>query len=162
MRTLIIVGKQGCGKTTLAHAFLKTYARRSERIIRNDRATSLTLLRSNQIIRELKEIARTKEAHTLFIDEADNWYSYLSNDDKKYFLAYWAVARHYNLNLAVFITRRYVQIPIQVRTSTDLCYITRGITGHDLKRVGTDRGHDLSVEDYSDFALPEYNFVGIE
>ena len=162
MRSIIIVGKQGSGKTTFANAILKQYHRPHIKRIINTQATDLHNFQSNPTLNEIAKITQDPRPHNLFIDETDNWFSYLSPVQKKWFVAYWAVARHYFLNVAVFVTRRYVQVPIQLRTSADEVFITQGITGYDLERIGKDRGQQLNINDFSEKNLPQFKFYGIK
>lgn len=161
MKTIIIVGKQGCGKTTLAEALLKTYHNPRSHLISNRQATDLVNIHSNPTINEIAKLTQNPVPHSLFIDETDNFFSYLTPPQKKYFVAYWAVARHYQLQLAIFITRRYIQIPIQLRTSADEVFITSGITGYDLDRISRDRGIELDVKDFNKDNLTDYSFCAI-
>lgn len=98
--------------------------------------------------------------HVLYIDEFDNFHHSLSPADKDYFRSYWAVARHYGLQHAIFVTRRYIQIPIHVRSSATAIFINHTITAYDLKQVAQDRGMDVDKIEINQ--LKEYEFMKIE
>lgn len=120
MKTTLIIGAQGCGKSTLAKTLLKNPTHG------NDQAASYGELALIGVFSELLAEAG-RHPHTLLVDEADVFFSMLDSRERKTFKNYWALARHKGLEHAVFIARRYVQIPIFVRASATQVYISADI-----------------------------------
>ena len=131
MKTILILGPQGSGKSTLAKAILKkpTYSNNQAAA-----AGEMSLIRTcEQMFLNVRD---SKHSHTILCDEADVFFSILDRDERKHFKNYWAVARHRGLQTAVFIARRYIQIPIFVRASATQIYISADIRpGVELKKL---------------------------
>lgn len=122
MKTIIIIGPQGCGKSTLGKHLLPkpTYL--------NDLSADADMSLA-QAMHFLFEDRRASGEHSILCDEADVFFSLLGKKEKDAFRRYWALARHRGLKTSVWIARRYVQIPIFIRSSATEIYIscrTRG------------------------------------
>ena len=130
------------------------------KLIQDDKPRVIEKGLENPIMGQIREIIEKPKDHFLYIDEFDNWHSALLPQDKYTFQSYWAVARHYGLKYGIFITRRYVQVPIYVRSSATYIYLNNTITAYDLDRVSRDRGLEMGKSDLA--GLKQYQFIQIQ
>ena len=123
--TVIVLGPQGAGKSTYADAHIARAWDPRVPVIRIEPQHGID---TEGIALALGALAMDADPkpHNLYVDEADVFFSVLSPSEKKAFRNYWAVARHKGLQKSVFVSRRFVQIPIFVRASaTQICLSAR-------------------------------------
>lgn len=107
----------------------------------------------------LSELDASQDEHCLFIDEADVFFTCLNTKQRELFRNYWALARHKGLKEALFIARRYIQIPIFCRVSATSIYLNHTIRGTDLQRINADVATECHIGDLK--RLKKYHFIDI-
>jgi len=151
MKTTIIVGAQGSGKSVFAGKKVEDWGK-TPLYSQNPSKKAI----NKDILKELNEL---NKPHNLFIDEADVFFSCLNTRQRELFRNYWALARHKGLNESLFIARRYIQIPVFVRVSATAIYLNNTIRGHDLQRINADVASDTYLGDIK--RLRDYQFLDI-
>lgn len=151
MKTAIILGRQGSGKTTLGKDIVKTFLRNSK----GKKPRVLAYSPTGDIpdacpIEDIYEFMREKSAdpsedayepHILHIDETMLVFSLASAEERAVWRRYWTIARHAGLKLAVFISPRYVDLEPFIRAAKTQLFVSCSMReGVDLKRIDDEGG----------------------
>lgn len=138
MKTIIIFGGQGTGKTTLAVSRFEQEPDKGKELI----YSPVRELSGECGLDEIYAFMAKKtdnlkhEKHSLLIDETDVVFSLADPDQKKLWKNYWATARHAGLQIAIFCARRYVEFPTFLRASATEAYASVFIRDYtDLKTI---------------------------
>lgn len=153
MNVTLILGAQGTGKSVFAESKFKSWNKRGQIIYSaNPSRQSVT----GELVSLLNA---EKKPHNLLIDEADVYFSCLNTRQRNILREYWALARHKGLNEALFIARRYIQIPIFIRVSANSIYVNNSLKGTELKRINEDTATECWIAEIKE--LKQWHFLDI-